>query len=428
MSVVQSDAQLGASPDALLEASPDAQLGASPYSAPSFDEIGVSRPVISALARRNIDRPFHIQALVMADALAGRDILGRSPTGSGKTLAFSIPLVERLSAGCARPSALVLVPTRELASQVTGELIEIAGAKGFKVATVYGGVGLPDQARRASRAEIIVATPGRLEDLVTRRMLNIDQVRFLVLDEADRMLDMGFQPQVAKIVRRLPSDRQTMFFSATLDGEVGRLAKAYTRDPALHEVASPKETVDDVDHRFVPVTSGEKIKVLTQLLSSEPGRALVFMRTKRGADRLATKLKTSGIGAVAMHGDMTQSARERSLARFETGRADVLVATDVAARGIDVDDVTHVINFDPPEDHKAYIHRVGRTARAGRSGIGVTLVLPEQEGDVSRMATRLNLKTEFIEHGMKIRPTGLAFTSGRGRKGGGMRPRRRRML
>lgn len=406
----------------------DVELNAASYTAPSFDEIGVSAATQAALAKKGIDRPFHIQALVMADALAGKDILGRSPTGSGKTLAFSIPLVELLKEGGPRPSSLVLVPTRELASQVTVELEGIARARGFKVATVYGGVGLADQARRASRAEIIVATPGRLEDLITRRMLSIDQVRFLVLDEADRMLDMGFQPQVAKIVRRIPADRQTMFFSATLDGEVGRLAKAYTKDPAMHEVASPKETVDDVDHRFVPVSSSEKMSVLIKLLSDESDRALVFVRTKRGADRLATKLKASGLGAVAMHGDMTQSAREKSLARFESGRADVLVATDVAARGIDVDGVTHVINFDPPEDHKAYIHRVGRTARAGKSGTGVTFVLPEQEGDVSRMTTRLKLNDEFEEHGMKTRPTALAFTSGRGRKGGGMRPRRRRML
>lgn len=415
-------------PDARFSASPGPEAAESAYSAPSFEELGLSGPVITALSLRGIERPFHIQALVMADALRGKDILGRSPTGSGKTLAFSIPLVERLDPKAAGPSALVLVPTRELASQVTGELEAIARSKGFRVATVYGGVGLADQARKASKAQIIVATPGRLEDLVTRRMLSIDRVRFLVLDEADRMLDMGFQPQVAKIVRRLPSDRQTMFFSATLDGEVGRLAKAYTKAPSLHEVASPKETVDDVVHRFIPVSNGEKIKVLVDLLRDEPGRALVFLRTKRGADRLAMKLKNSGIGAVAMHGDMTQTAREKSLARFESGKAEVLVATDVAARGIDVDDVSHVLNFDPPEDHKAYIHRVGRTARAGKGGIGITLVLPEQEGEVSRIASRLNLQTEFEEHGMKTRAAGLAFTSGRGRKGGGMRPRRRRML
>jgi len=393
----------------------------------SFIDIGVSPQVVAALAARKIMAPFPIQALVMADALAGKDILGRSPTGSGKTLAFSIPLVELMKSDSRGPAALVLVPTRELASQVTGELREIAKAKGFKVATVYGGVGLNDQAKRASAAQIIVATPGRLEDLLTRRMMSIDKVRFLVLDEADRMLDMGFQPQVAKIVRRLPADRQTMFFSATLDGEVGRLAKAYTTNATQHEVASPKETVTDVLHKFLPVTSGDKIQALLDLLGKEKGRSLVFVRTKRGADRLATRLKGSGIGAAAMHGDMSQSARERSLARFESGSARTLVATDVAARGIDVNGITHVINFDPPSDHKDYIHRVGRTARAGKTGTGVTFVLPEQEPDVSRMATRLKLKEEFEEHGMKIRPTSIAFTSRRGRKGG-MTVRRRRML
>jgi ATP-dependent RNA helicase RhlE len=385
----------------------------------TFRGLGVSAPIADALAAQGIDAPFEIQARVLPDALAGQDVLAKAPTGSGKTLAFGIPLIERIDPAGATPTALVLVPTRELCAQV-GEVLETLGAAlGIRVATAYGGVGLHEQAKKAARSHLLVATPGRLEDLASRRMLKLDGVVMLVLDEADRMLDMGFQPQVDRIVRRLPADRQTMFFSATLDGEVGRLARSYTNDPARHEANPEAETVEEVDHRFMQVTPETKVQTLVELLSSADGHALVFVRTRRGADRLLAKLRERGVSAVAMHGDMTQSAREKAWERFETGKVTTLVATDVAARGLDLDSITHVINFDPPDDNKGYVHRVGRTGRAGRSGIGVTLVTRDQQADVSRIAARLDLGAEFTNSGMTVAPPKLVYTSrkARGRRG-----------
>ncbi|HEX2587030.1 MAG TPA: DEAD/DEAH box helicase [Gaiellales bacterium] len=387
----------------------------------TFRGLGVSAPVAEVLAERGIETPFEIQGRVLPDALAGQDVLAKAPTGSGKTLAFGIPLVERVDPAATQPSALVLVPTRELAAQV-GEVLEhVAAARGLKVATAYGGVGLRDQAKRAANAHLVVATPGRLEDLASRRMLSLSGVTMLVLDEADRMLDMGFQPQVDRIVRRLPEQRQTMFFSATLDGEVGRLARSYTTDPARHEANPDAETVEEVDHRFVQVTPETKIQTLIDLLGESDNHTLVFVRTKRGADRLLAKLRERGVSAVAMHGDMTQAARERAWERFESGKARTLVATDVAARGLDLDSITHVINFDPPEDNKGYVHRVGRTGRAGRSGVGVTLVTRDQQADVSRIAARLDLNDEFTSSGMAVAPPRLVYSSRKGRRGGGRR-------
>jgi superfamily II DNA/RNA helicase len=385
----------------------------------TFRGLGVSAPIADALAAQGIDAPFEIQARVLPDALAGQDVLAKAPTGSGKTLAFGIPLIERIDPAGATPTALVLVPTRELCAQV-GEVLETLGATvGIRVATAYGGVGLHEQAKKAARSHLLVATPGRLEDLASRRMLKLDGVVTLVLDEADRMLDMGFQPQVDRIVRRLPAERQTMFFSATLDGEVGRLARSYTSDPARHEANPEAETVEEVDHRFMQVTPETKVQTLVELLSSADGHALVFVRTRRGADRLLAKLRERGVSAVAMHGDMTQSAREKAWERFETGKVTTLVATDVAARGLDLDSITHVINFDPPDDNKGYVHRVGRTGRAGRSGIGVTLVTRDQQADVSRIAARLDLGVEFTNSGMTVAPPKLVYTSrkARGRRG-----------
>ncbi len=388
----------------------------------SFEQLGVGAPVVDALARRDIRAPFPIQVLVVPDALAGRDVLARSRTGSGKTLAFGLPIAERLKADSKGPAALVLVPTRELATQVVEELRDVAKAKGLRVAAVYGGVSIPAQGRAAATAHILVATPGRMEDLANRRMVSLDRIRILILDEADRMLDMGFQPQVDRLVRRIPKQRQTMFFSATLDGEVGRLARAYTTEPVLHEVQAPRQTVDEADHRFIPVAAQDRVDRLVELLASESGRHLVFVRTKRGADRLARRLKQRGVRAAAMHGDMTQPARERTLVRFEDGHIDTLVATDVAARGLDLDHITHVVNYDPPEDDKSYVHRVGRTARAGRAGTGVTFVLPGDQGDISRMAARLQLEDEFTKEGMTVAPPRLVFQS----RGGGVMGRRRR--
>jgi len=397
---------------------------------PTFAELGASPGVIAALAAQGIISPFEIQARVIPDAIAGHDVLAKSRTGSGKTLAFAIPIVERLQGAPARPKAVVMVPTRELASQVTEEFHMIAKPKGLRVASVYGGVGLVDQARNASRAQIIVATPGRLYDLIQRRSVSLKDVTILVLDEADRLLDMGFKPQVDRIALTIPTtDRQTMFFSATLDGEVGMLASQYTREPRRHETISPRETVDSVAHRFVPVTMDTKTTTLAELIEAEKGRALVFVKTKRGADRLVQRLKTHGIRAAAMHGDLSQAQRERALSSFDAGRVQTLIATDVAARGLDLDCITHVINYDPPEDEKAYVHRVGRTARAGRDGIGITFVLPDQERDVSRIAAHLKLRDEFEQEGLKVALPAPVYRSrrrGRGTTmlGRGPRPRR----
>ena len=345
-------------------------------------------------------------------------MLAKSPTGSGKTLAFGLAIVERTRRGGDAPTALVLVPTRELAAQVAEELRGPSTAAGLRVEAVYGGVPLARQAKRAKSAEILVATPGRLQDLVERRLVSLGQVEILVLDEADRMLDMGFRPQVDAIVRRLPGNRQTMFFSATLDGEVGELARAYTHDACRFDVAPPEPDGEalSVDHAFVAVTSADKFDVLVEHLADAEGLALVFVRTKRGADRLARRLSERGIAGAAMHGDMAQARRERTLERFRSGRVPTLVATELAARGLDLVEITNVINFDPPADDTSYLHRVGRTGRAGRGGIGVTLVLPEQQDDVSRVAARAGRRAEFEHAGLRPARPKLLYTSRRGRR------------
>jgi ATP-dependent RNA helicase RhlE len=382
----------------------------------SFSELGVSAPVVDALAARSIHQPFPIQSLVLPDALAGLDVLARSPTGSGKTLAFALPILERTAPADGRPAALVLVPTRELAAQVTAEFESLAPLKRLVVASVYGGVPLRSQATRARPAHVLVATPGRLEDLANRRLVDLSHVRTLVLDEADRMLDMGFKPQVDRIVRRLPSNRQTMFFSATLDGAVGELARSYTNSPSRFAADTTVDEPGEVDHHFVAVTNDTKVETLVEHIRSTQGRTLVFVRTKRGADRLVTRLARRDVPAVAMHGDMSQNARERALWRFESGKVATLVATDVAARGLDVDDVTHVVNFDPPDEDKGYVHRTGRTGRAGRSGTAITLVLPEQQAETSRVARRLGHGERFEEAGLRSARPKLLYTSRRGRR------------
>jgi superfamily II DNA/RNA helicase len=387
------------------------------YMEQSFSALGVSAAVEQALAAGGIVEPFRIQSLVLPDAIAGRDILAKSPTGSGKTLAFGIPLVERIAPTGRRPEALVLVPTRELALQVAEAVGSFAKAKGLQVGLAYGGTPVGAQAKRMRGAHIVVATPGRLQDLIERKLVNLDGITMLVLDEADRMLDMGFRPQVERILRSVPKERQTMLFSATLDGEVGELADTYTRDPARFAATREIENFDGViEHDFVSVTPDGKIDTLVELLGAEEGLSLVFVRTKRGADRLAQKLGRRGVDVVAMHGDMGQSQRERALERFRSGRSTTLIATDVAARGLDLDDIGHVINFDPPEDDKGYVHRVGRTGRAGRSGRGSTLVLPDQQADVSRVAARLGHKEQFERTGMRSARPKLVYTSRRGRR------------
>jgi len=369
----------------------------------SFPALGVSVPLAKVLAARKIETPFPIQTLVLPDALAGIDVLAESPTGSGKTLAFGLPLLQRtVGARAGATAALVLVPTRELAAQVVADLEPLAAVLGLRVAPVYGGTPIPAQIRRASGAQILVATPGRLHDLLARRALRLSGVRVLVLDEADRMLDMGFKPQVDKILREVPVNRQTMLFSATFGPVVADLARAYTTNPVHVRVAAAAEPADRlVEHTFVAVTDEDKLDRLVEQLSGERGLALVFVRTKHGADKLARKLlRQHDVASAAMHGNMSQNARERTLAHFQSGRVSTLVATDLAARGLDVDDITHVINYDPPAGADDYVHRVGRTGRAGRNGTGITLVLPEQQHDVGLLAARLGHAEAFDGSGM----------------------------
>jgi ATP-dependent RNA helicase RhlE len=394
----------------------------------TFAELGVSGAVVDTLARRGVLTAFPIQVLVLEDATAGRDTLAKSQTGSGKTLGFAIPIVDRLDPDAReRPGALVLVPTRELAVQVRDEFVDIARARRLGVKAVYGGTHVREQAKGVDLAHVLIATPGRLDDLAERKLVRLSGVRILVLDEADRMLDMGFQPQVDRIVRRLPKERQTMFFSATLDGAVGRIADVYTSDPVRHEVAWEGKTVEEADHRFIPVSQQGKLQALIDLIHQERGLTLVFVNTKRAVDSLARQLRAQDVPVVAMHGDMSQEARERGLRRFDDGRVATLVATDVAARGLDLDDVSLVVNYEPPQDDKGYVHRVGRTARAGRSGTSVTFVTPEQQGDVSRMAARLDLHEEFEHEGMKVAQPRVVFSgSKRGRRSGLRKPPRRR--
>jgi superfamily II DNA/RNA helicase len=368
----------------------------------SFADLGVSRPVVDALTKRGITEPFPIQSLVIADVLAGRDVLAKSPTGSGKTLAFGLPLVDRIDANGPRPAALVLAPTRELATQIVDELQSVAHARALRVQAVYGGVGLEKQSREAAKAHVIVATPGRLEDLLQRRAFNLSNVKLLVLDEADRMLDMGFRPVVDRIVAQVPRDRQTLFLSATLEGEAGRIAQEYTNNARRHDHAPEPDAKADIEHRFLAVAHEDKLDSLVRVLRGEDsGRTLVFVRTKRGADRLVKRLAKQGVEAAAMHGDKSQSQREKALRRFHKGDVAALVATDVAARGIDVDDITQVVNFDAPEDRETYVHRIGRTGRAGRTGVGVTFVMHDQARDIGKIAHELRLHAEFDQSGLK---------------------------
>ena len=390
----------------------------------SFADLGVSKVVCDVLSKRGIDDPFAIQNLVVPDVLAGHDVLAKSPTGSGKTLAFAIPIVERLQATERRPAALILAPTRELALQIVDDLHDIAHARALSVVAVYGGAGIQRQMERARRSHIIVATPGRLEDIIQRRAVSLAHIKILVLDEADRMLDMGFRPAVDRIVALTPRARQTLFFSATLEGAAGQIANAYTSDARRHEHVPAVDHKAETEHRFVRVQHEAKVDALVaELKDAERGLTIVFVRTKRGADRLVKRLKDNYVTAVAMHGDKSQSQREKALARFERGEVDILVATDVAARGIDVRDVTHVINYDMPEDRDGYVHRTGRTGRAGRAGISVTFVLGDQARDMSRIASDLGLHKEFSLSGL---PTSTSGGGGGGRPrngGGGAGPR-----
>ena len=364
----------------------------------TFAALGVSADLAAALEARGITEPFPIQALTIPDALAGRDLCGRAKTGSGKTLGFGVPMIERTGrARPRRPEGLVLVPTRELAEQVRAVIAPLAEVRKLRVSAVFGGVPMDRQVKALRRGvDIVIATPGRLIDLGDRGELSVADVRILVLDEADRMADMGFMPQVEWVLRRLEREHQTLLFSATLDTDVDYLVRHYLRDPVRHEVASPAVTVDEMTHRFLRVHELDKVKVAAAITRGS-GRTLLFVRTKRGADRLAGQLEREGVRAGALHGDLAQSARQRALRQFVSGEMPVLVATDVAARGLHVEGVDVVVHFDPPEDVKSYLHRSGRTARAGARGVAVSLVLWNQGVDAEQLQRRLRLTPHLVE-------------------------------
>ncbi|MHB1987421.1 MAG: DEAD/DEAH box helicase [Acidimicrobiales bacterium] len=365
---------------------------------PTFASLGVAPGIVEALSGQGIDEPFPVQALTIPDALEGRDVCGKAKTGSGKTLAFGIPLLMRTArAEPKRPTALVLVPTRELAVQVAEVLEPLAAVADHTVMTVYGGTDLERQAKRLSRGvEIVVATPGRLIDLVDRKAVKLSAVSMLVVDEADRMADMGFLPQVEWLLRHMPTERQTLLFSATLDSAVDQVVRRHLRDPVLHEVQARQVTVEEMGHRFLKVHQLDKAKVCAAIMRGSE-KTLCFVRTKRGADRLVADLQSEGVRAAAIHGDLRQQMRERALEQFSAGKLPALVATDVAARGLDIDGVDVVIHYDPAEDHKAYIHRSGRTARAGEGGMAVTLVLWDQQLAIERLQRRIGLNIPMIE-------------------------------
>jgi superfamily II DNA/RNA helicase len=357
---------------------------------PSFTDLGVRSDIVTRLTARGVVEPFPIQAATIADALAGRDVCGRAPTGSGKTIAFGIPLVAGVGKAAPRePRGLVLVPTRELANQVAAELMSLAGPKA-RVATVFGGVPYGKQLQALRRgADIVVACPGRLKDLVQRNEIRLDAVSFVVIDEADRMADMGFLPEVRRLLDMVRSDRQTLLFSATLDGDIKELISRYQRDPARHEVEAADDAVENT-HQFLTTDRAGRVKLAAEIVAKEYS-AIVFCRTKHGADRLAHQLEGFGVTAAAIHGDRSQNQRERALAAFTHGKVQCLVATDIAARGIHVDNVGCVVHFDPPGDDKDYIHRSGRTGRAGSTGTVVSLLLPDQVKASFAMQRRLGL-------------------------------------
>ncbi len=358
----------------------------------SFTDLGVPEDLAAALAARKITSPFPVQAATIPDLLGGRDVCARAPTGSGKTIAFGVPLLARVErAAPKRPRALVLAPTRELAAQIQRELSPLAEVRGRRVSTVYGGVGYEPQ-RRALRkgVDVLVACPGRLEDLIAQSVVDLTAVDMVVVDEADRMADMGFLPAVRRILDATSAARQTMLFSATLDGDVAVLTRAYQRDPVRHEVAGVEPEGLAAQHTFESVESHARLDRVAAVVRSE-GRTIVFCRTRRGADKVTKKLGHAGVQAAAIHGGRSQNQRDRALAAFGRGSVDALVATDVAARGIHVDDVACVVHFDPPDDAKAYVHRSGRTARKGESGLVVSLVATDQRRESRRLQRELGL-------------------------------------
>ncbi len=411
------------------DTSPDGAQDGPPADGTTFADLGVAPDLLRALNARGITSPFPVQVMTIPDAMAGRDVCGKAQTGSGKTLAFGLPLVEAMErARSRRPRAIVLVPTRELANQVAEEIAPLAEARGLWLTAIYGGVSMVRQIRSLREGvEIVIATPGRLNDLLERGELTLTDVRMVVLDEADQMADMGFLPQVERILGQIDGRPQTLLFSATLDGAVGVLVRKYLDDPVQHEVPSDHETVDTLEQRFIGVRRDTKTEVAARICAGA-NRAIVFVRTTHGADRVARLLNQSGLNAAPIHGRLSQNKRERTLAAFSRGEAPILVATNVAARGLHVDGVDLVIHFDPPEDHKVYLHRSGRTARAGEAGMVVTLVLPEEERDVTSIERAAGIDLAIVPMDPddtrlgrldEWEPTrGLPMTSPRGIPGG----------
>jgi superfamily II DNA/RNA helicase len=366
----------------------------------NFNELGLSPELLQAITDTGYTTPTPIQEQAIPVVAQGRDVLGCAQTGTGKTASFALPMIDKLAAGRARarmPRSLILEPTRELATQVEASFERYGKNHRLSTALLIGGESFGDQERKLDRGvDVLIATPGRLIDLFERGKVLLSDVRILVIDEADRMLDMGFKPAVDRIVARTPRDRQTLFFSATLEAAAGKQARAYTRDARRHVHEPQTNDVGKRSHRFVHLPHQAKMDALVdELRNPERGRTLVFVRTKRGADRLVKRLARAGVEAAAMHGDKSQRQREAALARFEAGKVRTLVATDVAARGIDVDGIEHVINFDPPADREGYVHRVGRTGRAGRTGTGTTFVRTEDAHEMRRIAVALELHDEF---------------------------------
>ena len=370
----------------------------------TFAELGVPENICRSLENKGILKPFEIQKLTITDGLEGHDICGRAPTGSGKTIAFGIPLIANSKRGEPKhPGSLILAPTRELAEQIFSELRTFAGKT--KIGVVYGGVGYGNQIKSLKQGiDILVACPGRLEDLIEQGFVNLSNVNHVVLDEADRMADMGFMPSVRRLLDQTNSERQTFLFSATLDKDVAKLTREYQTNPIRHEIGEETPDIKSAHHLFWKITNANKTEITAEAINAV-WPAIIFCRTRHGSDRLAKRLNKLGIHGVTIHGGKSQNQRSRALADFTKGRVQALIATDVAARGIHVDGVASVIHYDPPEDHKAYIHRSGRTARAGQSGVVLSFVAPDQKKKARRLQHKIDIDQPIMEPDIEILKT-----------------------
>jgi superfamily II DNA/RNA helicase len=426
-----------------VQTTPEQTPEATEPTGPTFAQLGLPQQLVTALERRGIRHPFAIQTSALPDALAGRDVLGKAATGSGKTLAFGLPLLARTGAepasGRRAPRGLVLVPTRELAQQVHDALAPLGQAIGVQLVAVYGGAPMYRQIQQLRRGvDVVIATPGRLQDLISQGEASLDEVAVTVIDEADFMSDLGFLPVVQELLDQTRPDAQRLLFSATLDGEVDTLVRRYLKDPARHSVQRPGDEAPPAEHLAFSIAFRDKVP-LTQELAARPGRTIVFARTQLGVDRLTENLRAVGIKAEAIHGGLPQAARRRALEAFTDARSPVLVATDVAARGIHVDDVSLVLHYDPPADHKTYLHRSGRTARAGAAGVVVSLLLPDQVGQAKRRFRSAKVDpavsrvrpgdapiAELVASGVHVEPVERPVRESRRPSGGpgGRRPRR----